>query len=478
MLYILKVNILLLLFAGIYHVFLRKETFYQANRFFLLGGVLCSFLLPSIFIEKEVEISSIEKIEQNPVLENVTQTLSEVPIEIKSEIDYSNWISIGVIMISVVLLSLLFWKIILLLKQLKKLKWKEAFGIKYLESKNENEAFSFYKYIVVNTENMEINALKKILVHENIHVREFHTFDVLLIQIIEALFWFNPFLRFYRKGFEETHEFLADEKTINENSFSSYDYQKLIVQLQIKNNSMLTNSFKKESTLKNRVLMLQKRRSAKTNILKVLFVIPFLVSFMMFSQTRENTEKLFIEFSEETTDRDIDLFEAKYARRYLGKEIKFENVLRDSDKNITGLDFLILDEKTKNYVKKHGFQSDVPELKLSITVNQKGDIFHFKMNKTNFDIEYNTKNKSNTMVQGDFVGMSTFTEDDSPTDMEASYIFLENELEKIGAIDDFKWLDTDGKEITKSEFKKKMKSEKLGYGINMLKKTISLFKNS
>ncbi|WP_196885568.1 M56 family metallopeptidase [Aureivirga sp. CE67] len=344
--YILKVNFLLLLFAGIYHIFLRKETFYQINRFFLLGGVLCSFLLPNIFIEKEIEITSLENIEQSPVLENVTQRVTEVPTEVISEIDYSNWISIGVTLISVVLLSLLFWKIILLLKQLKKLKWKESFGIKYLESKNENEAFSFYKYIVVNSENMGKNALKKILVHENIHVREFHTFDVLLIQIIEALFWFNPFLRFYRKGFEETHEFLADEKTIHENSFSSYDYQKLIVQLQIKNNSMITNSFKKESTLKRRVLMLQKGKSTRIQFLKLVLIIPFLLSFMVFAQTKEkqiisgnDSEKYTFILTKDSTDEEIKEFQDLYASFFDKERFLFDNIKRNEKEEITSYDF-------------------------------------------------------------------------------------------------------------------------------------------
>ncbi|WP_196891028.1 M56 family metallopeptidase [Aureivirga marina] len=405
----------------------------------MLAGIFCSFLLPTIFFENEIEVFSNLEVE-NLIIEN---QLNETIITEKTE--YTKWIFLGISIISVALVSLLFGKVLLLLQKIKKLRKKEEFGISYVESKNENEAFSFYKYIVVSSKNVEKEALKKILIHENIHVKELHTLDILFIKSVEALFWFNPILRFYKKAMEENHEFLADQKTVEKNAFSSYDYQKLIVQLQIKNTTMMGNSFKKQSTLKRRIVMLQKEKSASRNLLKILVILPFLASFMMVAQVeKKEIIKEVKEEKPEVIEKEILILKKekadKEAKRL--KQIKKEKKAKEKKK-------AKVSKKKKKIAKKKALKEAKKE-----KIAMKKELLEEKRRVLEEKRAVIAEEKRKMMDE-----KARIKDEEKKKKLMSSYEKRYKEEAKKEALKRLIWKDENGNVISRYEFKKRLLSE-------------------
>jgi hypothetical protein len=145
---------------------------------------------------------------------------------------------------------------------------------------------SFLHYIFIDREAYEQHLLEKeILQHELTHVQQKHSYDIIAIELLLAISWFNPFLFLYRKAIQLNHEFLADEtvvKTFN----NTTAYQSLLLEKSVPSQTLsLTSQFNYLIT-KKRLLMMTKQSSKKTLVAKQLAVLPLLAAaFLLFSST-------------------------------------------------------------------------------------------------------------------------------------------------------------------------------------------------
>ncbi|RZL39471.1 MAG: hypothetical protein EOO96_00525, partial [Pedobacter sp.] len=150
--------------------------------------------------------------------------------------------------------------------------------------------YSFLKYIFLNKEDYLNNGLEKeILKHEEAHVLQKHTFDILFLELLKIVFWFNPFLNVYKRAIQTNHEYLADESVIrNFNDIASY--QQILFQKISINNVKLTSSFNYLST-KKRLIMMTKKTSKKLALCKQFAIIPLvaLVVFLFSERTVAQT---------------------------------------------------------------------------------------------------------------------------------------------------------------------------------------------
>jgi TonB family protein len=133
--------------------------------------------------------------------------------------------------------------------------------------------FSFFNLIFIRKEYYIDGKLTPVLAHEKIHIQQYHTLDLLLIEAAIILQWFNPFAWFLGRSIKSIHEFLADEGVLKK-GFLKSDYQTLILNetmgLQVNN---LTNNFN-VSLIKNRITMMTKARSASWTLIKVVVAFP------------------------------------------------------------------------------------------------------------------------------------------------------------------------------------------------------------
>ncbi|WP_313032113.1 M56 family metallopeptidase [Soonwooa sp.] len=123
-------------------------------------------------------------------------------------------------------------------------------------------AFSFLNTIYVNRERFENNNIDdSILVHEQTHIKQKHSYDILLIEFLKALFWLNPALYFFKNAITTNHEFLDDDAVLKQKSLK--DYQEIIYQEVSNHFFQLTQTFKRNNNTKKRFIMMNTKKSNK-----------------------------------------------------------------------------------------------------------------------------------------------------------------------------------------------------------------------
>ncbi|NII83617.1 MULTISPECIES: M56 family metallopeptidase [unclassified Pedobacter] len=257
--YLLEANLYLILFYGFYRLFLHRETFYALNRYYLIFSSVLAFMLPFFqlgFLKKEIVISY--------------ATFTGIP-EKPSLFTIEN----GLLLLYAVISLVLILKICLGLRNLKsiitKAKKTKENGITLIEIENSKMAFSFFNFLFIDP---ELDQKTTILKHEMVHIRQKHSVDILLFELIQISSWFNPITYLIKNDIKLIHEYLADEITTNKD-IAKYEYAMFLIQNSYGNQKVsLTNHFFNSSLLKNRISMLNQTKSAKWARLKLLFILP------------------------------------------------------------------------------------------------------------------------------------------------------------------------------------------------------------
>ena len=212
--YLLKSSGLITVFYLAYHFLVRKETFFNSNRWFLLSGLVTSLLLPFFFIKKIILVEK-PKISMEDLVaysQQSTRTIQDVPVVEAFDWMQLIWISYVIIACSLVIKIVFnFTSLYRMLYQQQVIR-KEKFKLVNI---NENIApFSFFNYIVYNSDLYSNEELQSILLHEKIHSQERHSLDVLIAKLFCIMFWFNPFIWLYKKAITQNLEYIADQKAI------------------------------------------------------------------------------------------------------------------------------------------------------------------------------------------------------------------------------------------------------------------------
>ncbi|GAB3536101.1 hypothetical protein GCM10027443_25900 [Pontibacter brevis] len=280
-LYLLKVNVALLLFYLAYHVLLRRLTFYHLNRLFLAFGVLFSVVYPlidlSVLLSQHEEIAVVHTYAAIPAWAPI---LTATPVQATA---FNYWL----------IPLMLFWCGTAIMAGRILVQFFSLFtihrasepasyeGISFRKISGIREAFSFWQTIYLNPEQHKKEELPSILRHELIHVKGWHTLDVLLAELSSVLYWFNPGGWLMKKAMKENLEFIADQHVMSAGT-DRKAYQYLLLKAAGTSEPQLANQFNFPS-LKRRILMMNKRPSTRTNLLKFLTVIPVATALLMFS---------------------------------------------------------------------------------------------------------------------------------------------------------------------------------------------------
>ena len=292
--YILKSSLILTLFYSVYNFFLKKDTFFTINRHFLLVGIGCSLTLPFI------EFTTIEFVEQ-PVFNFLhDHTINPTtPTEQSTSIDW--WLIIFTIycIITMILLGRFIFQLRSLYKLYIKSNNTQQDGFNILHTPEDIAPFSFFSFIFFNPSNHTVKELEIILKHEKIHAKQYHTLDILLINLLIIFQWMNPFCWFYKKSIQQNLEFIADQEAILDLP-SKKEYQLALLKVSSTNYYSITNNFY-QSLIKKRIVMLNKKKSNHQNLWKLTIILPLLCLFLWGFNTR--TEVQFIKH--ETIDESI-----------------------------------------------------------------------------------------------------------------------------------------------------------------------------
>ncbi len=288
--HLLKSSSILLLFLLSYYLFLRKETFFNGNRLFLISGLMVAIVLPFITITKTILVAPA------PLVQNDLYMIEEIATNANSTASF-NWTSL---ILTIYLLGALYFavKLLIQLSTIKKIKKTsdiiEDDNFYHVKTKKQISPFSFFKHIFYFPKQFEGTELRTIIEHEKVHARELHSIDILLTEILFIILWFNPIIWFYRIIIKQNLEFLADAKTCALDQ-DKKNYQYLMLKQALGNHNIsIANPFY-NSIIKKRIVMLNQNQSKSINRLKLLLVLPFLGLFLFGFNTKE-----VLKFSEPT----------------------------------------------------------------------------------------------------------------------------------------------------------------------------------
>jgi hypothetical protein len=186
---------------------------------------------------------------------------------------YQDILIILYIFISSVLLIRFTFNILKIIRKIIKCKKIVNVNISLVLVEEKTLPYSFFRYVFVNKSDFEDGEInKELLMHEEAHCLHYHSVDIVLLELINVFFWFNPAIWLFRKAILLNHEYYADNKVLACNE--SFDYYKLLVNLVIENNTNYLVSNFKYSLIKNRLIMMTKSRPSHNAFLRKIAAIP------------------------------------------------------------------------------------------------------------------------------------------------------------------------------------------------------------
>jgi bla regulator protein BlaR1 len=277
--FLLKVNMALLLFCAGYYLVLRPLTFYTLNRIYLLAAIVFASVYPwlnlSAFVQRHEELVK-------PVQQVVINWQAPVQSLVKplSQPDYWRWAEVIFWLGAYILAIKLVVQLFSLYRLYKSSKPATINNHQVRIMDRDAAPFSFWQSIFVNPSKHEPADLKAILLHEQIHVNEWHTADILLAEVSSIFYWFNPGIWLMKKAIRENVEFITDRKILN-HGIDSKTYQYSLVSVSFNNQQPgIVNHFN-ISTIKKRIIMMNAKRSSKINLTRYAFLVPAVITLLL-----------------------------------------------------------------------------------------------------------------------------------------------------------------------------------------------------
>ena len=273
MLYVIKAAITLALLYSCFFLFLSKETFHRFNRCMLVGIMLISLVMPMFHFTTEHPTTLNEEVY---IVQNYIEHDTTPIIVTAQQAQGITWIQAltWIYMAGVVLM------LILTLVQATSLIRFMSSGVRHTDTQgntvilhnNDVPPFSIFRYIVMSVKDYE-SSRQYILTHEQEHIRLGHTYDLLLLQGMKTLMWFNPFIWFLSRDLKAVHEYEADQAVINQ-GIDAKSYQQLLVMKVVGNRLQPFTNNLNHGSLKKRIVMMYQKPSNRWLMLKALCAIP------------------------------------------------------------------------------------------------------------------------------------------------------------------------------------------------------------
>ena len=341
--YLLKVNVALVLFYLAYRFALRRLTFYTLNRWFLLFAIIFSSVYPLIDVSAflmqheqwsngltvvipDWQVSTIQH-------QNLGQTVDYWALLVAAY-----WAGVGLMGLRLLVQLLSLYGV----HRSSRLSDLDGYAFRQITSRV--NPFSFWQTIYLNPGQHRQEELKAILQHEQVHVSEWHTLDVLLAQLSVVFYWFNPGVWLLKLAIQENLEFITDRRIL-QSGIDSKAYQYSLIRISnLLQSSALVNNFN-FLTIKKRIVMMNKKQSPTAHVARYVVLIPLVVaSALLFTACEENLDEqpLSNAVTEVTlTPPDVQAQSADSVTYYIdGKKIKNYNLKNLAPEDIERIDVL------------------------------------------------------------------------------------------------------------------------------------------
>lgn len=278
--YLIQVNIALILFYLLYAVVLKRDTFFQFRRFFFLSVIAFSFLYPFFTIPGLNDILAFRPSDAQEVPvevligESGTTTIKEGnPVFTQTSIPWNTIFCLLYITVTLVFIVRFTIQCISIYRIKASSEKRFILGIPVYHLKEEITPFSFFNRIFIHTGKHSEVELSQILLHEQTHVLQRHTIDILLIESLCLFSWWNPFVWLIKREMAMNLEYLADHGVLRE-GIDSREYQYHLLRLTYQESDIqIINNFN-VSQLKQRIMMMNKSKSPSFTVVKYILIVP------------------------------------------------------------------------------------------------------------------------------------------------------------------------------------------------------------
>ena len=277
--YLVEINIITIFLYGFYRLLFTNDTFFSWRRFMLLNIYLIALLVPFADFSNWISIREATQNMANTYAETV---LSEAPSPSSKDTVLSwNTVLLWIYMGGVCIFLLRFViQLIGIYRLARKTEVSFIKGVKVHIIEKNGSPFSFFQWIFINREVLHESQLQEILIHEQCHVEQKHSIDVMLSELFTIACWFNPFAWLLKREIRLNLEYLADFHVVQVGcDQKSYQYH-LLGMTYHKNTPTILNNFN-VLLLKKRIKMMNKRRSKVIVKAKYALLIPVIATLLV-----------------------------------------------------------------------------------------------------------------------------------------------------------------------------------------------------
>jgi len=278
----------------VYRVFLRNENLYKFNRFYLLFSLVFSLVVPLVTIHVyPAETALVAHINQPAVIQNFSAAMAPAVVADSPaqqpviQAPVHNYLPDVLPMlysiVAIVMLLRFTRNLYTISRTVSKSAVRSINNAKLVLVDDDVTPHSFLNYVFINKYEYNNGQIApEIICHEQTHVRQLHSLDVIAVELLQAVCWFNPLIPFYRRAIQLNHEFLADE-TVVKNYDNTPAYQCLLLSKAGQYSSLYLTSQFNYLTTKKRLIMMTKTTSAATAWFARLAIIPVVtIAFLLF----------------------------------------------------------------------------------------------------------------------------------------------------------------------------------------------------
>jgi bla regulator protein BlaR1 len=283
-LYILEVSIGWALFYLLYHFVLKQTTFFALNRWYLLLTFVVALILPvlpplwSIHQPAEPTVSDMVNLEL--LLANLGYLQDFQVVEVEPEANSINWWLVAYWVGVLIMLLRFLYGMFQIARYFFTGKKRQKGIHRLVFTHKEHLPFSFFRWIFWGKyPSIEAPEADRMLRHEQAHIRQGHSIDVVLVEVVSTIAWFSPLVFFYRKALRSNHEFLADAAVTKEYKIKEYGH--LLIQQSLSGPQIALVNHLIHSQLKNRIIMMTKKRSTRLSLLRYLLALPVIALLLL-----------------------------------------------------------------------------------------------------------------------------------------------------------------------------------------------------
>ncbi len=400
--YLVEANLGLLFFYTLYWLLLRNENQFGFKRIYLLGSLVASLIFPFISIPNQGN-QLIPSLSNTPAAywlpEIVIYANAGEVASTSSQLTVWHWV-VYIYMVGMLLFFALFLvritSLMLLFKSSRKYSWKNYHVV---ESEKGHGSFSFFHFIFLgHSSELTDREKENVLIHEDVHVQKFHSFDIVLTNVLGIVFWFNPIVLMYRGSLVQIHEFEADARSVEGRDVNAYCGLLAKVALQ-SNGYSLASHFTNSLTIKRIQMMKTVRKKIKQWKVATATLAVFLIFFVVACQDQVMQDIQSITDNSSAATVLPDKVEAELIRLKATNPTAEYIVLEMNEEGKKKLEEL---EKNEEFSKSLISMSVIKDAEQSFVILQKGDKTNMLSEMTMKDGEIFTIVEQSAMPEGGY----------------------------------------------------------------------------